>query len=105
MAEPVRAAEPRLRRPLPQARVVGGPRGVHRARPGLGLGVQPPVRAPVRVDLDQSEDAGLVRQALDLNFAHYFRAATLDQFGRPSRPSPIRPPAAKKSRTAPPKAP
>ena len=33
--------------------------------------------APVRMDLDQSADACLVRGALDLNFGHYFRAATL----------------------------
>jgi hypothetical protein len=36
------------------------------------------------MDLDQSEDAGLVRQALELNFAHYFRAATLGRFLRAS---------------------
>lgn len=49
--------------------------GVHRARPRRGPGVQPPVRTPVRMDLDQSEDACLVRDALDLISGHYLCAA------------------------------
>src|SRR5512135_3923202 len=69
----------RRRGPLPAAWLLDGTGGVHRACPGLGSGVQPARRAPVRVDLDQSKDEGMVRETRDLNFGHYLRAATLEQ--------------------------
>jgi hypothetical protein len=50
-----------FRVPLPEAGVVVEPRGVHRPCPGLLAGVQPALRPPLRVDLDESKDASLVR--------------------------------------------
>jgi hypothetical protein len=62
VAEPGRVAEPGIRAALPAARIVAGARRVHRPRAGLGAGVQPALRSPVRVDVDQSEDEKLVRR-------------------------------------------
>jgi len=45
---------------------------VHRACRGIRAGVQPALRPPVRVDLDQPEDAAVVRQARPLNSLHDF---------------------------------
>ena len=64
--------------PLPAAGLVGQRGRVHHARARLGPRVQPALRAPVRVDLDQSPDAALVCRAyLAVNFAHYSRAAAV----------------------------
>ena len=61
LAQPGGVAQPRLRPSLPEARVVGESGGVHRPCRGLVAGVQPALRPPLRVDLDESKDATMVR--------------------------------------------
>ena len=61
VAEPSRDAAQRLRGTLPETGVVGLWGRVREACDGLVSGVQQTLRTPVRVDLDQQPDAGLVR--------------------------------------------
>jgi hypothetical protein len=62
VARPSGVADPRLRRPLPEAKLLVRPGGVHRPSRGLLARVQRSVRPPVRVDVDQPQDASLVRE-------------------------------------------
>src|SRR4051812_42429056 len=78
VARPGGAADPRVQRPLPEARLVGQPRRVHSARDGLVARVQRPLRPPVRVDMVQSEDEAMVCRTPALNSLHYFVPETLD---------------------------
>ena len=77
VARPGGVADPRLRRPLSEARLVAGPGGVHPAYRGLLARVQRTVCPPVRVDVDQPEDAPLVRETWRLNFGRDFVPGTL----------------------------
>ncbi len=77
VAQSGRVAQPRVRLPLPEAWVVGQSRGVYCPCGILMAGIQPPLRASLRVDMDESKNATMVREARTLNFAYYLRPGTL----------------------------
>ena len=66
-----------LRLSLPGAGVVDEPSGVHRPCRRLLAGVQPTVPPPLRVDLDQSQDAAMVCYTCGLNSLQVLRPGTL----------------------------
>src|SRR5882672_2261629 len=72
VAEPGGDADRCVRGSLPPAWLLGDSGGVGRACVGLGAGVQPVLRPPLRVDLDQPADAAVVRQTRTLNLLHDF---------------------------------
>src|SRR5262249_9693813 len=77
VAGPGRVADPCLRRPLLEAELLARSRELHPARDGLLARVQRALRPPVPVDMDQPEDAELVRKASELNFGRDFVPGTL----------------------------
>src|SRR5947209_325356 len=77
VAEPGGVAQQRLRLSLPEAGVVDQPGGVHHPCGGVLAGVQPAVRPPLRVDVDQSEDAAVVCGTRPLNSLHDLWPGTL----------------------------
>jgi hypothetical protein len=70
-------AQPCLRVPLPEAGVLVQPGGVHRPCGGFVAGVQPALRPPLRVDLDESKDVPMVCRPCSMNFGHYSWPETL----------------------------
>jgi hypothetical protein len=72
VAGPGRVTDRRVRLSLPPTRLVGNSGRVDRACVGLRPGVQPTLRAPLRVDLDQPPDATVVRRPCPMNLLHYF---------------------------------
>jgi hypothetical protein len=72
-----------------RARAAGGegpPVPCQRRCERLMAGVQPAVRPPVRVDVDRSREAAVVRRACDVKLMHYFVPGTLGR--RSGRRSP-----------------
>src|SRR5918997_2878016 len=60
VAESGGVAQQRLRVSLPEAGIVAPSAGVHLPCGGVLAGVRPALRPPLRVDVDQSEDAAMV---------------------------------------------
>src|SRR5437763_7197495 len=81
VAEPGGVAQQRLRPSLPEAGVVEQPGGVHRPCGGVLAGVQSALRPPLRVDVDQSEDAAVVCRTCPLNSLHDLWPGTLRVLG------------------------
>jgi hypothetical protein len=73
-------ADPGVQPSLSEATILGQPRAGHRASHGVVAGVQPALRSPVRVDLEQPEDAEMIRRASTLNSLHDFRPGPLAVF-------------------------
>src|SRR5438046_800204 len=77
VAESGGVAQQRLRASLPEAGVVVQPGGVHHPCGGILAGVQPALRPPLRVEVDQSENAAMVCRPRPLNSLHDLRPDTL----------------------------